>query len=297
MQTGSSLGGPVNLTTIGLALLLPVYTLLGWEGSADLAEETRDPRRVAPTAMFRSVIISGIAAFFVYAIFAMAIPGSIAATANGTQNAMIAVFQAHFGSGLALLLKIIAFVAIFSALLANVTVATRMCFSLSRDKMLPGWQWLSRVNDRTRTPVYSILLVGLVALVVNLLSAGIITRVVAIVSVTYYGTYVFTMAATLIGARRGTIPEAGPQYFGLGRWLRPLAWIGIAWSAIVMLYMTVPAVNHVAGEYTVYFEILGVLWFFLYLRRRIRSGEAGPPLTALPSGEAAEELKITKESL
>ncbi len=247
--------------------------------------------------MFRSVIISGVAAFFVYAIFAMAIPGSIAKTANGTQNAMIAVFQDHFGSGLALLLKIIAFVAIFSALLANVTVATRMCFSLSRDKMLPGWQWLSRVNDRTRTPIYSILLVGLVALVVNLLSAGIVTRVVAIVAVTYYGTYVFTMVATLIGAKRGTIPQAGPQYFNLGRWLVPLAWIGIGWSAIVMLYMTVPAVNHVAGEYTVYFEILGVAWFFLYLRSRIRSGEAGPPLIALPSGEAAEELKITKESL
>src|SRR5260370_15600662 len=138
VQTGSSLGGPVNITTIGLALLLPVYTLLGWEGSADLAEETRDPRRVAPTAMFRSVIISGIAAFFVYAIFAMAIPGPIAATVNGTQNAMIAVFQAHFGSGLVLLLKIIAFVAIFSALLANVTVATRMCFSLSRGQDAAG---------------------------------------------------------------------------------------------------------------------------------------------------------------
>jgi hypothetical protein len=64
-----------------------------------------------------------------------------------------------------------------------------------------------------------------------------------------------------------------------------------------MLYMTVPGVNHVAGEYTVYFEILGVLWYFGYLRRRIRSGEAGPPLTALPPGEAAEEMKITKESL
>jgi hypothetical protein len=37
--------------------------------------------------------------------------------------------------------------------------------------------------------------------------------------------------------------------------------------------------------------------YFGYLRRRIRSGEAGPPLTALPPGEAAEEMKITKESL
>lgn len=295
VQVGSSTGGPVNLTTVGLALLLPVYTLLGWEGSADLAEETRDPRKTAPTAMFRSVIVSGIAAFFVYAIFAMAIPGSIPHTVNGTANAMIAVFQDHFGSGLALLLKIVAFVAIFSALLANVTVATRMCFSLSRDKMLPGWQALGKVNDRTRTPIYSILLVGLVALIVNLLSAGLINRVVAIVAVTYYGTYIFTMVATLIGAKRGTIPQADPKYFSLGRWLKPVAWIGIVWSLVVMAYMTLPVVNHVAGEYTIYFEIVGVAWFFLYLRKRLRAGQAGPPLTAY-AADGGDELKIAEES-
>src|SRR5258708_35756523 len=104
------------------------------------------------------------------------------------------------------------------------------------------------------------------------------------------------MVGTLIGARRGTIPEAGPQYFSLGRWLKPLAWIGIAWSAVVMLYMTVPAVNHVAGEYTVYFEILGVLWFFGYLRSRIRSGEAGPPPPARPPRGGAGGAKNTRGS-
>src|SRR5204862_7790170 len=31
-------GGPVTFTAVMLAALLPVYTLIGWEGSADLAE-------------------------------------------------------------------------------------------------------------------------------------------------------------------------------------------------------------------------------------------------------------------
>src|SRR6202034_4585781 len=76
-QQGSSTGAGAGFDTIGLALLLPVWTLAGWEGSADLAEETTDPRRIAPQAMLRAVVISGAAAFFIYAIFAMAIPGSI----------------------------------------------------------------------------------------------------------------------------------------------------------------------------------------------------------------------------
>jgi amino acid transporter len=277
LQVGSSTGGPVNLTTIGLAMLLPVYTLMGWEGSAGLAEETRDPRRTAPTAMFRSVIISGICAIFVYAVFAMAIPGSIEATANQNGNALISVFRSHFGPRLTMLLKAVAFISILSALLANVTVATRMCFSLARDHMLPGSRILSRVDPITRTPIYCTLLVGAVALFVNLLSRGIIQRVVAIVAVTYYGTYIFTMAAALIGEKRRTIPNTPARYFSLGRWLRPLAVAGIVWSLIVIGYMTLPETNRVAGEYTIYFEMAGVLWFFLYLRRNLHSGVAGPP--------------------
>jgi len=104
------------------------------------------------------------------------------------------------------------------------------------------------------------------------------------------------LAGIALSVATGIIIKSGKLRHALVT-LVPLAWIGIGWSAIVMLYMTVPAVNHVAGEYTVYFEILGVLWYFLYLRRRIRSGEAGPPLAALPAGEAAEEMEITKESL
>jgi len=295
IQVGSTVGGPVDLTTIGLAMLLPVYTLLGWEVSAGLAEETQDPRMTAPAAIFRSVIISGIAAFFVFAVFAMAIPGSIPAAINHTGNPLIAIFQTHFGGKLTLVLKAVALVAIFSALLANVTIATRMCFSLARDNMLPGSKLLSRVDAKTRTPINSTLLVGGLALFVNLLSAGIINRVVAIVSVMFYLTYLLTMIATLIGSKRASIPDAPPQYFTLGRWLRPLAWVGILWSVTVIAYMTLPKVNHIAGEYTVYFEIVEALWFLLYLRKKLRSGEAGPPL-GVHAAIDEEELEIARES-
>src|SRR5260370_42611431 len=111
-----------------------------------------------------------------------------------------------------------------------------------------------------------------------------VTRVVATVAATYYGTYVFTMVATLIGAKRGTIPQAGPQYFNLGRWLVPLAWIGIGWPAIVILYLAFPPVHHRVRAYTVYFLILCILLCFLYPRPRIPSGVVGPPPARPPVG-------------
>jgi amino acid transporter len=71
--------------------------------------------------MLRAMVISGVAAFVVYAVFAMAIPGSIGATVNGTANPMVAIFSGHFGGIASDLLQVVAFVAMLSCLLANIT--------------------------------------------------------------------------------------------------------------------------------------------------------------------------------
>ncbi len=270
-------GSPVNLTTIGIALLLPVYTLAGWEGSADLAEETRDPRAVAPKAMLRSIVVSGVAAFFVYAVFALAIKGSVSATVNETSaNPLVSIFASRFGTFMGDLLQFVAFVAIFSALIANIAVATRTGFSLARDDMIPASKFWRNVNAKTGTPIATVLLVGLVALIVNLLSAGLAARVTAIVAVVVYLTYGSSLLAVLIGIKNGSIPEAPKRYFGLKDSLKPITVVAILWSVIVILYMTLPAVNQVGGEYTVYAEIIGFIWYFALLRGRLNRGEAGP---------------------
>ena len=58
VQSGPVGGGQINLTAVGLAALLPVFVLIGWEGAADLAEETKDPRRSTPQAMLRANWVS-----------------------------------------------------------------------------------------------------------------------------------------------------------------------------------------------------------------------------------------------
>ena len=281
-------GGSINLTVLGLAALLPVSTLLGWEGAADLAEETKDPRKVAPKAMLRAVAISGSVGCLIFAIFAMAIPHGPAALVDSGENPLFLLFQQQFGSGFATLAKVIVFISMFACLLANLTVATRMAFSLARDRMLPGSRVISAVNKKTRIPLNALLLVGVVAFALNFVSAGIASRIFAIVAVMYYGTYLMTMVVAQIARRRGTLGAAPPGYLDLGRWLGPFTVLGTIWCLIVIGYMTIPEVNHLAAQYSLGAVALGVLQWAFVLRGRINRGEAGPPIGSPDELRAAE---------
>jgi amino acid transporter len=248
--------------------------------------------------MVRTVLISTAAGFFIYAIFSMAIPHGIKGTLEQNESPIIYLFRFHFGSFVAVMMELIAFIAFLSALIANVAVCTRLIYSLSRDKMLPGWQVLQRVNTRTRTPLYVIALVGVIALILNLASAGIVTRIVSIVGVTYYATYVLTMGGAIWADRHNRIPQVpqGSGYMDLGKWLTPVAAFGIAFALFIMAYLTLPKVNHTAGEYSIYALAVGIVWWAVYLRPKLSKGEAGPPPEALSLAESGDELAIASES-
>lgn len=274
-HVGSTTDSKVTLTAWGGALLVPVFTMGGWEGCADLAEETHDPRRVAPRSMVRGLLISGVVGFLVYAVYGAAAPklGFDHAFNSTSTNAAVGIFQLHFG-GAQYVLQAVAFVSIFSCVLANVTVATRTGYSLSRDNMLPGSSLLRRVPARTRTPVFSAIAVGVVAIGITLLSSGIISRIASFSSVMLYVTYGATVLGALIGSYRGTIPEGEPGYFDLGRWVRPVAYVFLVWAVVVIVAVVAP--GPVVGLYVAGFEVVGLLWYLAALRSRLRRGTAGP---------------------
>jgi amino acid transporter len=258
-----------------LAALLPLYCFIGWEGAADLAEETNDPRSVTPFAMIRANYVSVAASLFMIVGFLIAIPHGMTALLGQPKNPLVYIFQSHFGAVAAAILQVVVFLAIFSCVLANMVVATRLTFALSRDKMLPGSGLLGRVNARTRTPVGSIVLVAAVGIGINLLSAGIAANVVSICSVAYYFIYLLTVGGACYAHRKGTIPAGRGGDFSLGRWFVPVAGIALLYTAAVIVIALTPHEGHTAAMYLLGAEIAGLLWYLLYLRPRIESQEAG----------------------
>ena len=135
-----------------LAALLPLYCFIGWEGAADLAEETNDPRKVTPFAMIRANYVSVAASLFMIVGFLIAIPAGVGKLLGQPKNPLVYIFQSHFGAVAADILQVVVFLAIFSCVLANMVVATRLTFALSRDKMLPGSGVLGHVNATPARP-------------------------------------------------------------------------------------------------------------------------------------------------
>src|ERR671932_2098579 len=143
--------------------------------------------------------------------------------------------------------------------------------------MLPGSRVPGAVNERTGTPIAAITGVAALAIVLNVLNEGLVAKIFAIVGLGYYLTYLLTLLAALLAQRAGRIPRAPAGVFDLGRWLTPMATIGVVWAAVVIVTLTVPKANNTTAYYTAGAMALGAIWWAVALRRRINAGLAGPP--------------------
>lgn len=277
-------GASVDFTTIALATLLPVSVLLGWEGAADLSEETHDPRRAAPRAMIRAVLVSALLGFVVFALLSISIPGSVPDLFSQSENPVINIVRLQLGDLAGKAMIVIAFASILACLIANMAVATRMTFALSRDNMLPGSKVLARINPHFGTPVGAILLITGIAVLLNLASGGFVTAIYSMVGLTYYCTYLLTLIAAFIAWRSGRMPSAPPGVFSLGRWLLPMIVVGGLWAIAVILTLSLPQESHTGALTTLIALGIGGLWWLLVLRKRLNLGTAGPNCTAIKPG-------------
>jgi amino acid transporter len=286
-------GDPITVSAVALAALLPVYVLLGWEGAADLAEETNDPRRTAPRAMIRAVAVSGAMGLVIFALLAMALPSAPGTFLADPSNPVLHLVGVQVGGFARALMVVVAFASLFACLIANMAVATRMTFALSRDQMLPGSRALASVGARTRAPVVAILFITAVAVLMNLLNEGLVAKIYAMVGLTYYLTYALTLIATVLALRKGLIPTAPAGVFDLGRWLWPMLAVGLGWCAVVIVVLTVPKVNNQTAVTVVIAISVGFIWWLLALRRRLTAGTAGPPTGSAPADLApAEQARL-----
>ena len=133
---------------LSLGFPLAVYLFIGWENSAAMAEETRDPRTAVPRAVFSSVGLIAI----VYLFLSYATVVGFNNNASALTSATVPMVDA--AQGVAGFLAFLAYIAGFTSILSSLISATnsqaRIIFNSGREGLLPSVT--GRVTARTHTP-------------------------------------------------------------------------------------------------------------------------------------------------
>ncbi|MGA2969196.1 MAG: APC family permease [Acidimicrobiales bacterium] len=147
---------PHNITNgfsgLSAGFPLAIYLFIGWENSAALAEETREPRKNVPKAVFTSIVIMLVAyVFFAYSTV-VGFKDNVGTLTNSTLNPV--PFLSVAGE-ITTFLLFFAFLAgmtsTLGALIAGTNSQARLIFNAGREGLLP--KFMGSVHAKRRTPV------------------------------------------------------------------------------------------------------------------------------------------------
>jgi amino acid transporter len=142
-----------GFTGLAAAFPLGIYLFIGWENSAALAEETNNPRRNVPRAVFISVALMA----FTYLLVAYSTVSGFGYNENALTGAAIPFISVSHD--VATWLTFVAYLAgltsTLGVLIAAVNSQCRLIFNAGREGLLP--RWIGYVHPVRRTPVNAII--------------------------------------------------------------------------------------------------------------------------------------------
>ncbi|MCW3065758.1 MAG: putative amino-acid permease [Solirubrobacterales bacterium] len=285
-QTGAAPGSYLGAFVV--SALMAAYVMVGFDSAGELSEETHEPRRTAPRAILKALVVAGFAGGLLLLAGIMAAP-SLTDGKLGTIG-LPYVLTSQLGSTVGKLLLADVAIAISVCTMAIQTAGTRMIFSMSRDGVLPGSRLLARVSPRTGTPVLPAIIVGVLAvalMAVNIGKASVFTALTSVCIVMLYLAYLMVTGPLLYLRLRGAWPgPAEPGRFSLGRLGVPINIAAVVYGALMTINIAWPrqSVYDPAGKdwWLQWFAVLFVLatavaGLAAYLVRRRRTAPAMAP--------------------
>ncbi len=141
-----------GLTGLAAGFPLAIYIFIGWENSASLAEETDNPRRNVPRAVFLSVGLMAVSyVLFAYAtIVGFGYHGNVL---SAQAIPFITVAQSVLAS-FAFFAYLAGLTSTLGVLISAANSQARLIFNAGREGLLPAW--LGKVHPVRRTPMNAI---------------------------------------------------------------------------------------------------------------------------------------------
>lgn len=251
-----------------LGLLQAQWTYTGYDASAHVAEETVMARLNSAWGVFLSVAVSAVVGYIMLIILTLHIP-DIAATidpANGP--AVLYIVYENLNTFFANIIAIIIGGAMWLCGLASITSMSRMWFAFARDGGMPGHALISQIHPTLRTPVWSIIITCILAVLLTVYAA-LYSVVVAISTTALYLAYAIPIYLNIRNkmSQRGeyTTPKTAP--WSLGSWGLLINWAAVLWVAFITILFSIPP-NELAGWSIILLSVFMVLYWQLDAKKR-----------------------------
>jgi APA family basic amino acid/polyamine antiporter len=202
------------LVAFVVALQLVIYTYDGWSAVIYFSEEVKEPAKNIPRSMFGGVF----AVMAIYLVLNVAFLRVVPLGTIAREKLPVAVVAHHlFGFDGDNITRLLAIVALLSAVNSNVLMAPRVVFAMARDRLF--WHGAAEVN-RGGTPDVALLISSMIAAV--FVMWGGFNQVVAVLAFFFVANYTLSFTSLFVLRRRR--PDAPRGFRAIGHpWTTALA--------------------------------------------------------------------------
>ena len=219
-----------------MSCLLAGWTLLGFEGSADVSEETVNVRLTAPQGIIHSILACSLLGFAFILVLSLAIPDL--ASVSSLADPITTIMTASLGDPATKVFLVLAILSMCACALVGMTGASRVLFAMARDRRFIASSQLQKISSHKIPWVATWLVAAASAFFVWIAdTATALYGAAAVLFILFYLTTVVSFAV-----RYKHLPST--TSFSLGRWHGPVVVLATLWLIFEACILTIPNEFH-----------------------------------------------------
>jgi APA family basic amino acid/polyamine antiporter len=237
--------------TAGLSLMWIMFAYSGWNASAYIGSEVKNPSKNLPRSLILGtgiviLLYMGLNLFYIYAIPPADMSGVISIGGLAVGNL--------FGKSFENILSVMISFALFSSLSAFIILGPRVYYSMARDKCF--FKFVSDVHPVHKVPAKSVLLQGLIAIII--LISGSFDQILTYMGFSLGIFPILAVAGVFKVRRTGMSPYKMPGFP-----IVPIIYILAAIMILILGFLRSPGPSSIA----ILTVVVGVPAYFLFKKR------------------------------
>ncbi|MHB2018396.1 MAG: amino acid permease [Candidatus Xenobia bacterium] len=239
-----------------IGLLQAQWTMAGYDGSAQVSEETVDPRIRVPWGIVISVLVSSVFGYLLLFALTLAIR-DIPHVLNAGVPAVIAILDTALGERAGSIVTAFAVATMWFCGLSAVTAVSRTIYAFARDEGMPMSATWRHVSPRFGTPGHAIWL-AIAAAFATIVYSPAFSVVTSMSVLSIYLAYITPIFLNWREVRCGRTGLRGP--WSLGRWSHLVQSLALLWTAFIAVILVLPPNQNAGYAIAVTLVLLAVVW-------------------------------------